>query len=97
MEESAEILCQLSGQLGLLNVPMFVFQEGVDPLAQDCFIRMAKLSKGAYSQFDGASAAHLRDLLRAVAVYASGGLQALESFSRSASDSVRRLTQQMRS
>ncbi len=97
MEESAEILCQLSGQLGLLNVPVFVFQEGGDPLARDCFMRMAKLSKGAYSQFDGASAAHLRDLLRAVAVYASGGLQALENFSRSASDSVRRLTQQMRS
>lgn len=97
MEESAEVLCQLAGQLGMLNVPLFVFQEGGDPLASDTFQRMAKLSKGAYSHFDSASAAQLRELLRAVAVYASGGLQALEHFSRSAGKPVQRLTQQMRS
>ena len=97
MEESAEILCQLAGQLGMLNVPLFMFQEGSDPLATDSFQRMAKLSKGAYSRFDSASAAQLRELLRAVAVYASGGLLALEQFSRQASEPVRRLTQQMRS
>jgi hypothetical protein len=95
MEESAEILCQLAGQLGILNVPLFMFQEGGDPLAGDTFRRMAKLSKGAYSHFDSASAAQLRELLRAVAVYASGGLQALEQFSRQASEPVRRLTKQM--
>lgn len=97
MEESAEILCQLAGQLGMLNVPLFMFQEGADPLAKDSFTRMAKLSKGAYSHFDSASAAQLSELLRAVAVYASGGLQALEQFSRKASEPVRRLTQQLRS
>lgn len=97
MEESAEILCQLAGQLGILNVPLFMFQEGADPLASDTFARMAKLSKGAYSHFDSASAAQLRELLRAVAVYASGGMQALEQFSRQASEPVRRLTQQLRS
>ena len=97
MEESAEILCQLAGQLGMLNVPLFMFQEGGEPLAKDSFQRMAKLSKGAYSHFDSASAAQLRELLRAVAVYASGGLQALEQFSRQAGEPVRLLTQQMRS
>tara|TARA_R100001377_G_scaffold75707_1_gene52375 strand:- start:2377 stop:3078 length:702 start_codon:yes stop_codon:yes gene_type:complete len=97
MEESAEILCQLAGQLGMLNVPLFMFQEGGDPLASATFTRMAKLSKGAYSHFDSASAAQLRELLRAVAVYASGGLQALEQFSSQASEPVRRLTKQMRS
>lgn len=97
MEESAEVLCQLAGQLGMLNVPLFMFQEGAEPLASDSFQRMAKLSKGAYSYFDSASAAQLRELLRAVAVYASGGLQALEKFSRQAGEPVRRLTQQMRS
>ncbi len=97
MEESAEILCQLAGQLGMLNVPLFMFQEGVEPLASATFSRMAKLSKGAYSHFDSASAAQLRELLRAVAVYASGGLKALEQFSSQASEPVRRLTKQMRS
>tara|TARA_R110002167_G_scaffold144413_10_gene334793 strand:+ start:24968 stop:25669 length:702 start_codon:yes stop_codon:yes gene_type:complete len=97
MEESAEILCQLAGQLGMLNVPLFMFQEGADPLASATFTRMAKLSKGAYSHFDSASAAQLRELLRAVAVYASGGLKALEQFSSQASEPVRRLTKQMRS
>jgi hypothetical protein len=97
MEENADVLCQLAGQLGLLNVPLFLFQEGGDLRAQQTFQTMAKLSRGAWSPFDSASAAQLRELLRAVAVYASGGRQALEHFSASASPAVQRLTQQMRS
>ena len=31
MEESADDLCALAGELGLLGVPAFVFQEGADP------------------------------------------------------------------
>jgi len=96
MEENADVLCQLAGQLGLLNVPIFVFQEGGDGRAREAFQTMAKLSSGAWSPFDSASAAQLRELLRAVAVYASGGRQALELFSRTASPAVQRLTQQMR-
>ena len=97
MEENADVLSQLAGQLGLLNVPVFVFQEGSDPVARTCFERIAKLSKGAYSQFDSRSAAELRALLRAVAVYATGGLKALELHSRKADVAVQRLTQQLRS
>lgn len=97
MEENADVLCQLAGQLGLLNVPLFLFQEGGDLRAQQTFQTMARLSRGAWSPFDSASAAQLRELLRAVAVYASGGRQALEHFSKSASPAVQRLTQQMRS
>ncbi len=41
---------------------------------------MAKLSGGAYSRFDASSADQLRELLGAVAVYASGGRRALESY-----------------
>jgi acyl-CoA synthetase (AMP-forming)/AMP-acid ligase II len=84
-------------QVMLLNVPLFLFQEGGDLRAQQTFQTMAKLSRGAWSPFDSASAAQLRELLRAVAVYASGGRQALEHFSASASPAVQRLTQQMRS
>lgn len=82
MEEEADRLCHLAGQLGMLGVPVFVFQEGSDTLAEQCFRQISKLSGGAYCRFDGASAAALRDLLRAVAVYAAGGRKALDDFSR---------------
>ena len=95
MEESMDVLCQHAGELGLLRVPMFVFQEGQDVSAQRCFVEMARLSGGAYSPFDNASAEQLRDLLKAVAVYASGGIKALEDFSRRAHPSVKLLGQQL--
>ncbi len=97
MEENSDVLCQLAGQLGILNVPIFVFQEGADPVARKAFMEMARLSKGAYSQFDSSSAAQLRALLRAVAIFASGGLKALEQHSQQADEAVKRLTQQLRS
>lgn len=80
MEESADDLCHLAGQLGMLNIPVFMFQEGADPIARNCFEQIAKLSGGAYCAFNGASAQSLRDLLRAVAVYAAGGRKALSDF-----------------
>ncbi|OGT71331.1 MAG: hypothetical protein A3H44_10900 [Gammaproteobacteria bacterium RIFCSPLOWO2_02_FULL_57_10] len=95
MEENADVLAQLAGQLGILNVPVFVFQEGGDPVARNAFQAIARASRGAYSQFDSTSADQLRELLRAVAVYASGGLQALENFSRSSGDAIKRLSRQM--
>ncbi|MCR9214822.1 MAG: VWA domain-containing protein [Proteobacteria bacterium] len=82
MEEDADTLCHQAGQLGMLGVPVFVFQEGYDSVAETCFRQIAKLSGGAYCRFDSASAATLRDLLRAVAVYAAGGRKALSDFSR---------------
>ena len=97
MEENPELLCQLAGQLGMLNVPVFVFQEGHDPLVQETYQAMARLSRGAWSRFDSGSAAGLRELLRAVAIYASGGLQALERFSQGAGNEIQRLTRQLRS
>ncbi|MBL4820542.1 MAG: VWA domain-containing protein [Gammaproteobacteria bacterium] len=96
MEESMDVLCQLAGKLGLLNVPLFIFQEGGDPLARQTFVEMARLSGGAYSQFDASSAQQLRDLLRAVAVYATGGLKALEDFSKTSHQCVKLLGQQLK-
>lgn len=82
MEEDADKLCHLAGQLGLLGVPVFVFQEGYDIIAENCFRQIAKLTGGAYCRFDNASAATLRNLLRAVAAYAAGGRKALRDFSK---------------
>lgn len=96
MEENIDVLAQLAGQLGLFNVPLFMFQERGDPIARQAFMDMSRLSGGAYSQFDAASAEQLRDLLKAVAIYAAGGLKALENFSKTSHKNVKLLEQQLK-
>ena len=81
MEEGVDELSQLAGELGLIGVPVFVFQEGLDPKAERAFREIARLSRGAYCPFDAGSARQLRELLTAVAVYATGGRKALKDFS----------------
>jgi hypothetical protein len=77
MEEDVDDLCGCAGELALLGVPVFLFQEGADARAERAFREIARLTKGAYCRFDAGSAAQLRDLLSAVAVYAAGGRKAL--------------------
>ena len=97
MEENVDLLCRLAGELGLNGVPVFLFHEGNDPLAARAFQQIAKLSRGAYLHFDAASAAHLRDLLGAVAVYAAGGYRALSDYSdKKGGGALLRLTSQLR-
>lgn len=78
IEEDADALCHLAGQLGVLGVPLFMFQEGADPGVRSVFQQMAQLSGGAWAPFDLNSANELKDLLSAVAVFATGGRKALE-------------------
>jgi hypothetical protein len=82
MEENVDELCGMAGQLGLLNVPVFVFHEGHDPQAERSFRDIAKLTRGAYCPFDGSSAEQLRQLLGAVASFAAGGRAALTAFGK---------------
>jgi hypothetical protein len=82
MEENVDELAALAGELGLLGVPAFMFQEGADRAAEVAFREIARLTKGAYCRFDAGSAAQLRELLSAVAAYAAGGQAALEDFSK---------------
>ncbi len=77
MEEDIDDLCGRAGELALLGVPSFLFQEGADARAERAFREIARLTKGAYCRFDAGSAGQLRDLLSAVAVYAAGGRKAL--------------------
>lgn len=77
MEENPDELCAKAGELGLLKVPVFMFQEGCDSLTEQTYREIARLSGGAYGRFDTGAAAQLRDLLRAVAAYAAGGRDAL--------------------
>jgi len=54
-----------------------MFQEGNDPEAEHAFREIVRLTGGAYCRFDPGAARQLAELLRAVAVYAVGGLTAL--------------------
>ena len=86
MEENIDELAELAGQLGLKGVPVFLFQEGYDQNAEAAFREFARLSNGAYCRFDAGSAQQLRELLSAVAIFASGGRQALEDQSGSGAE-----------
>lgn len=81
MEENIDDLSAVAGELGLLGMPVFLFQEGNDAKAETAFREIARLTGGAYCRFDAGSAAQLRELLSAVAVYAAGGRKALEDYS----------------
>lgn len=96
LEENSDDVTMRAGELGLLGVPIFAFQEGEEPKAKACFQDMARLTRGAYCSFDASSAATLRELLSAVAVYAAGGYRALENFAAGSGREVRALIGQMR-
>lgn len=94
-EESVDDLCQRAGELGLLRTPVFVFQEGQEPHAEAVFKQISKLSGGAYARFDASASEVLKELLAAVAVYASGGVKALEKHSSRQGPEVKKLTRQL--
>ena len=79
IEEDVDSLGAVAGELAILGVPVFIFQEGVDRIAEFAFKQVAKLSNGAHCRLDEFSAQMLRELLRAVAVFAAGGRPALET------------------
>jgi hypothetical protein len=81
MEEPIDDLAAGAGELGLLGVPAFVFQEGHDAVAEQAFREIARLTRGAYCRFDLSAAHELAELLRAAAVYAAGGVKALADLS----------------
>jgi len=81
MEEAIDTLCAKAGQLALHGVPAFMFQEGSDAATEQAFREIARLTRGAYCRFDAGAAHQLGELLRAVAVYAAGGIKALNDLS----------------
>ena len=93
MEEIAENLYGKAQELGRLNVPMFLFQEGRDENVEQVFRKIAQLTNGAYSRFDSGAAAQLAELLRAVAVFATGGVMALADLRGSNKSAARLLSQ----
>src|SRR5246500_2185094 len=93
MEESVDELCARAGELGMLKVPVFLFQEGHDGAAEHAFREIARLTGGAWCRFDPGAAAQLRELLRAAAVYAAGGREALLRLSSRESGAAKLLGQ----
>jgi hypothetical protein len=96
MEEKLDDLCHAAGELGLLGVPAFMFQEGDDAIAEQAFREVARLTRGAYCRFDPGAAHQLGELLRAVAAYVAGGMRALVDLSARRDAGAIKLIRQMR-
>lgn len=94
-EEDIDHIGAKAGELGLKGIPAFMFHEGGDGVASFAFREIARLTRGAYCRFDAASAATLRDLLAAVAVYAAGGRMALEDLAERNGGAVLQIANQM--
>jgi hypothetical protein len=95
-EEHLDEVGQVAGQLGLLGVRAFLFQEGHNPEAERAFRHIAQLTNGAHCRFDSTSPQQLRELLGAVAAYAAGGRQALADLSQRSGAHVKLLAKQVR-
>src|SRR6516164_11836518 len=90
-EEEADEVVSIAQQLGQLNTPVFMFQEGGSRTVERVYREIVKASNGAYCRFDSGSADQLRELLKLVATFAVGGVAALEA-SKSA-DAIKLLSQ----
>lgn len=95
-EEDVDEVGQVAGQLGLLGLPVFVFQEGEDRVASRIFPQIARLTRGAYCKFDRTSPDQLKRLLGAVAAYAAGGRSALLKYGKDQGGAAALLTSQMK-
>lgn len=96
LEENIDQLAHVAGEIGLLGVPVFMFQEGRDGAAETGFREIARLTRGAYFRFGADSARVLAELLGAVAVYAAGGFAALTDHSAKRGGAVTHLLEQMK-
>ena len=72
-----ELPSDLYGAAREVSFPIFMFQEGDDDRVTGIYAEVAQISGGAHCKFDSSAAQRLADLLKAVAVYATGGLTAL--------------------
>ena len=94
-EENLDDIGEIAGQLGMLGVRAFLFQEGYKPEAERAFRHIAALTKGAHCRFDATSPDQLRELLGAVAAYAAGGRRALADLSKRSSPAVKLIASQV--
>jgi hypothetical protein len=96
MEESLDDLCSAAGELGLRSVKAFMFQEGYDPVCEQAFREVARLTGGAFCRFKPGAGHELADLLRAAAAYAAGGMRALADLKARNSTGAIKLLEQLK-
>jgi hypothetical protein len=96
MEESLDDLCSAAGELGLRNLKAFMFQEGYDPVCEQAFREVARLTGGAFCRFKPGAAHELAELLRAAAAYAAGGMRALADLKARNSSGAMKLLEQLK-
>ncbi len=96
MEETLDDLCAAAGELGLRNVKAFMFQEGDEPVCEQAFREIARLTSGAFCRFAPGAAHELAELLRAAAAYAAGGMTALADLKQRNSAGAMRLLEQLK-
>ena len=77
LEENEDGLIPEARELGRLGTPAFMFQEGDDHEVERAFREIARVTRGAYCRFDPGAARQLGELLKAVAVFVTGGMEAL--------------------
>jgi hypothetical protein len=95
MEEAIDPVVAVAGEIALLGVKAFMFQEGDDATARRAYKEVARVTGGAYGAFDAGAAARLEALLKAAASYAAGGFDALRALADGAPE-ARALLRQMR-
>src|SRR2546430_16312258 len=64
MEENVDDLCAKAGELGLLKVPVFMFQEGHDATAEQAFREIARLTGGGWGRVDPRAPGPVRGVVR---------------------------------
>ena len=97
LEEASGPLLSTAGELALLGVKAFMFQEGSDARVTARFGEIARVTGGAFARFDRNAPDVLASLLAAAAAYAAGGRAALEVLaSRTGSRDTTRLLAQLR-
>jgi hypothetical protein len=96
MEEELDALCAAAGELGLRNVRALMFQEGYDPVCEQAFREVARLTHGAFCRFAPGAAHELAELLRAAAAYAAGGMTALAALEARHAPGVVQLIEQLK-
>ncbi len=94
-EENPDRLAATAGELGIAGLPLFMFQEGQDPMVETTFRQLARLSGGAWARFDHSSPRELADLLGAVARYAAGGTAAMLEHGKDGGRGVKLLLEQL--
>jgi hypothetical protein len=95
MEENVDALAATAGELGLLGVKAFMFQEGHDGATQSAYREIARLTGGAYAAFDARAPRRLAELLAAAAAYAVGGKLELERRAGQGENAARLLLSQI--